>query len=945
MTSGAMGAFMLGISQEEFFIEVADNVLVITEPGSTTPLTGNVPEYLQDDIKKVDGVLEISPETLGLAIAQNLNDKSIIVRGITPNFIRFNTTTLIEGSWFDPHYGEANSIQVNGAMIGSLLAEDLGLSCGRTLQLVSTFTDAVVEVVITGIISSDSPSDEEILVSLALGKTIAGKRPSYVSILRVLIDQKTISKESLANIINTEYIVPISLSTFNPKLADKLVGTPIVAYTPYGEPVETKLIEDGNKTEFMLQFGTYEFVATPPETPTSPVLAVFVNQSFHTPFEITIGGYLYDLQLNISLNEEPAKNASILLKNRFKPKDRIFSSTSDNGLVEFFNIPESFYYVNIDYKGLEWQISVRLNQSLWLDLALECSLRLNVLNIFTDQVVHGGTVKISRDLIEVHSESNYQSGTAIYLDRGNYHVEFTYEGILREFTILVNRSVHKTIYVGTASLNIWVRGENGQGLDSTNVSIERYDGVIQHALSNSNGSLEFQLEVGLNYYISAIPEENQSRVFTQLFSFKHASHLNINFLSSYHLNIFVFNGTIINIPNSALPDCSIQVLKGETIIFSGVTNSSGQMTINFTDPGTFKIIAEKDEFLKSTNLIINSKNPNHTIILGNVRLLVSTQSISNYPISGATVALENETGTLSIGTTNSSGLVELFFPIGRDYKLKIWKDDFYHEENISFTISQSTSIVRIIELGGSVSISLTNQFHQKLSQAYIVLANEYYNIEYKGFTNHDGEIVYYEIPWGNYSVQITYYEENFPRRIIDLSGNELKLDIQVEMANPFRDLYDYTYRRSLKGFSVVLSSEYVSGFLQSTLKIFTTTFTSVVIIISVLSILSIASVISHPIVSNTKAIRTFQQLGATRFQVIIGVVAHLSLLGVLASVLGAVLGMVVMTIFPTLRSVNIGGVIINPQIDVWFLLLIVFSNLIVVIIKAGQKTHELYNLL
>lgn len=953
-TSGAIGAFMLGVRDEEFFIGGADNILIVTQPGVTTPFTGKVPESMQRDIQKIKGVISISPETLGITIAQNLNDKSIVVRGITSNFSKLTPTNVTAGSWFNPAFSQidnphTNDTQLNGAMVGYLLASGLGLSCGDKIQLASTLTDMVVEVLITGIIQSNSPCDEEILVSLDLGKTITDKEYSFVSILRVLIDEEIISKETLSDIINTEFTVPISLNSRDPKLARKLIGTPIVAYTSFGELVETQIIDSQNKTEFSLRFGTYEFVATPIGAPNSQPLKIFVNQSFLNPFEIIIGGYYYNLQLNVSYNKQPVFNASVLLINRFNPRELNFSHTNEEGFTQFLNTPENFYFVKVNYKGIERLTEIRLNQSMQLNIELECSLNLIISNISSGLQVDGGVVRILRKVnltnVVYYYNDNFQSGTTIYLDRGNYQVEFQYNNLVRKFSAFINQSTYKILYIGPASLKVWVRGENEQALESANLTIIRYDGEVFKALTKTDGIVDFQLEVGLDYDVIAIPIENQSRIYKQSIFFVSTSTLIINFLKSYQLDIVAYNGTLGDVSNNVLSDCNIVILKESNTVSSGKTDSSGHLSISLSEPGIYQVLAEKDGFTQTKSLKIDFKNQNCVIKLGKVRLMVSTQSVTGYPVSEAIISVKNrETEITYRGTSNSSGLAELFFPIGINYSLSISKGEFLLEQNLSYVESTYASIKRLIEFTGTISISLTNQFYQKIPQAYVELVNEYYDIEYMEFTNNNGEAVFYEIPWGNCSIHIVYNEQTFPSQPLDFAVDETNLEIQIETMNPNEEIGSYVNKRKLGTFSVVLSSEYVSGFLQSSLRIFTTTFTSLVIIVSSLSLLSIASVISHPIVSNEKTLKTFQQLGATRDQIIFGVVVHLTLLGLIASVLGAYLGMWIMTVFPTLRNVNIGGVIIGPKMDIGLILLIVFSNLVVITIKAGQKTRELCNM-
>ena len=371
MTSGAIGAFMLGLSEEEFFIGEADNILIVTEPGITTPFTGKVPESLQNDIKKIKGVVAISPETLGLSVAQNLGKKPIVVRGITSNFSNLTPIEVTKGSWFDPRFGQSDSTQVNGAMVGHFLATDLDLSTGDHLQLASTLTDMVIEVVITGIIRSNSPIDEELIVSLSLGKIMRGKGEVFVSFLRVLINEEILTKETLSDFINQEFTVPIQLITQDPELTDSLVGTTIVASTSYGSYLRSQTVEEGNRTEFQLRFGTYEFVATTSSGLRSSTLPVFVNQSITNPIEMIIGRIFHDIQLNITNNHQPAFNASVILRERLGCCDRYSTLSNEEGIAHFFDIPENFYNLRVNYNNLTKSFILDLRSVTQFEIALK----------------------------------------------------------------------------------------------------------------------------------------------------------------------------------------------------------------------------------------------------------------------------------------------------------------------------------------------------------------------------------------------------------------------------------------------------------------------------------------------------------------------------------------------------------------------------------------------
>jgi hypothetical protein len=49
-----------------------------------------------------------------------------------------------------------------------------------------------------------------------------------------------------------------------------------------------------------------------------------------------------------------------------------------------------------------------------------------------------------------------------------------------------------------------------------------------------------------------------------------------------------------------------------------------------------------------------------------------------------------------------------------------------------------------------------------------------------------------------------------------------------------------------------------------------------------------------------------------------------------------------MTILPQFQHINIGGVIIQPRVDIWLLLAILLSNITVIALKTAQKVNEIY---
>ncbi|MHA1226487.1 MAG: hypothetical protein ACTSPV_07070, partial [Candidatus Hodarchaeales archaeon] len=296
---------------------------------------------------------------------------------------------------------------------------------------------------------------------------------------------------------------------------------------------------------------------------------------------------------------------------------------------------------------------------------------------------------------------------------------------------------------------------------------------------------------------------------------------------------------------------------------------------------------------------------------------------------------------IATGLSSTDGFLDFVLPLG-NYSFEFQKESYSGFTSVTLHQSTIIDIVHIVKYCGIMTLKLTNQYYQNLNHAYVQIQNFPLGTSSKGFTNANGEISFRGIPWGNYSVHVTLGTEIFPSFELIFDNEQLYYEIEFEMLNPILNTNGYSWQRN-SVFSVVLSSEFVSGFLKSSLSVFTTTFASLIIIIAVLSLLSIASVISHPIVANKQILWTFQQLGSSKVQVIIGVVSQLTILGAIASLLGSLIGMFLMVLVPSFSAINVGGVVIQPRIDLLLLTIIIFSNSVVIILKAAQKTWMLYN--
>ncbi|MHA2346639.1 MAG: FtsX-like permease family protein, partial [Candidatus Hodarchaeales archaeon] len=398
--------------------------------------------------------------------------------------------------------------------------------------------------------------------------------------------------------------------------------------------------------------------------------------------------------------------------------------------------------------------------------------------------------------------------------------------------------------------------------------------------------------------------------------------------------------TLLSSQMNNLGGCLVELHNDSVILTSGLTNDTGYYRFVLSDPGNYSVSTTYNGFSWNGYVVVENQTTHLNIPLGHVRLLIFTHTVSNHPVSGVGVSLSNSSDYLQTFYTNSSGLIEVVLPIGH-YSLFFSSRSFSPLSNVNLTTSQIKWINKTIEETGNLTLTFENQFYQNIDDAFVILHNVYHNYEVKLFTDVDGKIVLNNLPWGTFTVSIIHDDFALSNLAIELASQDLELTLVIDTEGPIISTGNIAYWQD-RSFSVVWSSEFVSGFLETTLSLITTTLTTLIIVVSVLSLLSITSVISHPIVANKRTILTFQHLGANRQQILFTIVFQLVLLGLIASIIGSILGMWGMTILPQFQHINIGGVIIQPRVDIWLLLAILLSNITVIALKTAQKVNEIY---
>ncbi len=170
------------------YLSEEENIIAIYDKQSSTPFTGLVPIYLAESLSSISGVLVSSPEVLAPCITK---DRAIFLRGVVPNQLyRLNSLTMLNGETLQLS-------DMNSAIIGKRLAEELNLKCNDEILLLSALSEQSVELEIKGIYESNTVLDDEVIAPLYVGQWLRKTDYNHVTLIRTKIDSSKISSTQI----------------------------------------------------------------------------------------------------------------------------------------------------------------------------------------------------------------------------------------------------------------------------------------------------------------------------------------------------------------------------------------------------------------------------------------------------------------------------------------------------------------------------------------------------------------------------------------------------------------------------------------------------------------------------------------------------------------------------------------------------------------------------
>jgi hypothetical protein len=826
-------------------------------------------------------------------------------------------------------------------------------------------------ITIEGIITTNTPIDSELLLPLATVQALRGINNDFVSFIRVKVDPDIITKLQLKEKVTSEYDVPILVRSHDQALDDNLDEVSVSVYSSTGDILESKSLNSEGRTAFTLAFGTYQFIAESDNVQQRTSSEFFIDHSIDEPLQLWIGEPKPDLVINVTYNNHPALNASVTVKDKFHPKVIFQGVTSTNGISTFHDLSIGYYHVTVLYRGFLESFEVKLNDTAsrrnseisfqvndmnGIRVDFVNSFQVEVVNATNEEEINGGWIQLlnSSNPLQVlypdNSTNNktwvpYNSNERLYIEEPRmYIVNYTIGERTRLWSQSISANTSSKIFIGEGILDCTVYGISGELAEGVNVSIYLGEEILDFNYTNIQGMISFELETGLTYKIVANYPGNTTNISSTIY-FGGPTDITLSFIliipiESYLLEIKVFNGTA-EIPEFFnVIGCKIDLYNDSSLISTNFTDNDGFVRFILNQSGNYLLNASYNEYSWSENISLSQAFTLVNIPLGDVKLNFLTKTSTNIPIVGTSIKIYSNDVLFVEVTSNSSGISEVIVPVGT-YTLVISKLEYENEIIISFDESQIYFYLEVIDLSGILSFKVISSMGRAVRGVRITVQNIAYDIEYTGVTIQNATIDFKDIPWGIYIVTVLFKDAIYDTILINFAEEQRFILIELAMPTIINDKLISVGLRTFTNVEVVESAEYMDSFLGGALEVIMTTLIALVLIVTALSLMNVSSVISYPIMTNYRNIRLVKTLGGSFTQIYLILSVQMIFVGIIASVIGSTLGILVMTNLEMFRSVNIGGLLIYPVSNPLIIIIVTIPNMFVILLKVNRTLKDL----
>ncbi|MFX0117296.1 MAG: ABC transporter permease, partial [Candidatus Hodarchaeota archaeon] len=450
---------------------------MLTEPGKE-PMFSTVPTYLAEDILQLDGVTAVSPETVDFCYHVDKN-QPLFVRGVTDEFRKvLDTYRIHSGRWLNFTSGAME------AVAGKRYADKMGLHSGQFILLASRRTDFLISVPVVGIIESNTNADDSILLPLWLGQMISLYSTTEVKLMRIRFDH-SISAKTIRDIVNSEFQITVELLRYNSTSFDPN-GTIVRVYDRNHLEIKSMTYPANQETiTFLLPFGTYSFVANPPEIRESHPVSVLVDRDGW--LQLYVGTRNFTLTVDVSHNGETAAAAYITAFS--EETNRSYTKmTNEEGNLSL-DLPEGIYSLRTNYFGTENQTSISLYTSFAIQINLFTALQVTVLNATTIHPLPGVNLTVfdENDSLKGFAITNNDGKAYLECQPGPTALNVSWAGFERVEHLTLSGFTERNLTLGhvNAIVNVIHRGQGP--VDNALVEVKRAGIAIENTTTDSSG--------------------------------------------------------------------------------------------------------------------------------------------------------------------------------------------------------------------------------------------------------------------------------------------------------------------------------------------------------------------------------------------------------------------------------------------------------------------------
>lgn len=219
MLFSASVPILMGVKSSPDSMFKGEDVLTLSQTNVNTPIRASLAQKLNQE----EFVEVASPEIYAFSYIINRKDMAyepVIVRGVeAENFLKIEKARLLKGE----HDGDF-------MLVGKSLSRRLGIQIGRSVTVTGSTAPAILELTVTGIFSSSSSSNNQILIPLDCARKLMGLGEDYVLTIRVKTDDQQmlidfLTEQEYSVVVNGKGGIPIPVNenkTFEERVAEDI---------------------------------------------------------------------------------------------------------------------------------------------------------------------------------------------------------------------------------------------------------------------------------------------------------------------------------------------------------------------------------------------------------------------------------------------------------------------------------------------------------------------------------------------------------------------------------------------------------------------------------------------------------------------------------------------------------------------------------------------------